>query len=45
MRQNDEERRQRLYSYLVASGAFDYLAFAPAETSGITMARDQGVAA
>ena len=43
-RQDMEKSRQRLYSYLVASGAFDYLALAPAGPPGIAMARDQGVA-
>ena len=43
-RQDLEKIRQRLYSYLVASGAFDYLTLAPAGPSGVTVARDNGVA-
>ena len=43
-RQDMEKSRQRLYSYLVASGAFDYLTLAPAGPSGVTVARDNGVA-
>jgi hypothetical protein len=39
-----EKRRQRLYSYLMASGALDYLVTAPLASSGIDIARGQGAA-
>jgi hypothetical protein len=39
-----ERRRQKIYTYLVTTGAFDYLVTVPAAPSGIDVARRQGVA-
>jgi hypothetical protein len=39
-----EERRQKIYSYLMTTGALDYLVTAPTAASGIDAASARGIA-